>query len=119
LLARPIPFQLFVPAALQSDCTLVAGFAGCEHWLWPTQPLSAITRINGERVVLVGPAIVNPSLEVEPRFPTLKTESEVIETLNTFQATETLSRLCGTPLPVPPAEMPPIARAAGDCKLSE
>src|SRR5438105_745355 len=58
LLGEPTPFQLFAPAALQADGTLPAGVAGCVHWLWPTQPLAAVPRIGGERVVLVGPAVV-------------------------------------------------------------
>ena len=106
-------FQLFTPAALRPDGTLPAGVAGCGHWLWPTQPLAAVPRVNGERVVLVGPAVVRPSLAVEVRFPELAVECEVVETLNAIQVAEKLSRLCGRPLPVlPPVEGPAVARAA-------
>jgi len=104
--------QLFAPAALQADGTLPLGFAGCEHWLWPTQPLSAVPRIDGERVVLVGPAVVQAS-DAEPRFLALAVEAEVIQTLNPFQTTELLSRLCGRLVPVQvPVEASPVARAA-------
>jgi hypothetical protein len=107
-------FQLFTPAALRSEGSLPAGFAGCEQWLWPTQPLAAVPRIDGERVVLVGPAVVRASLEVEPRFPALVVESSVLETLNAFQTAERLSRLAGrTVSPVaPPEDAAAVARAA-------
>jgi hypothetical protein len=109
----PADFQLFTPAALQADGTLHAGFAGCGHWLWPTQPLTAVPRVNGERVVLIGPATVRASLDVEVRFPELAVECEWIETLNAIQVAENLSRLCGRSIAVPvPNVIPPIARAA-------
>ena len=106
-------FQLFLPGAIRPDGTLPVGFAGCEHWLWPTQPLAAVPRVNGERVVLVAPAAVRVSLDVEPRFPELAVECEVIESLNAFQVAEQLSRLCGRSVPVhAPVAVPPVARAA-------
>ena len=107
------PIQLFAPLALQSDGTLPVGFAGCEHWLWPTQPLATVPRINGERVVLVGPAVVRLTLDVEPRFPALAVECEVIQALNAFQTAELLAHLCGHPVPVhAPTSTSPVARAA-------
>jgi hypothetical protein len=65
-------------------------------------------------VVIVGPAFVRASLEVNPRFPKLVIESQVLQTLNSFQVTERLSGLIGRPLlPVSaPAEQLAIARAA-------
>jgi len=107
------PFQLFTAAAIQPDGTLPVGFAGCEHWLWPTHPLTAIPRINGERVVLLGPGGVRASLDVDLRFPALALESEVVQVLTALQVTEELSRLCGHSLPVGvPEERVPVARAA-------
>ncbi|MCI0702322.1 MAG: hypothetical protein L0241_14665 [Planctomycetia bacterium] len=107
-------FQLFKPPALLEDGSLPTGFSGCEHWLWPTQPLAGVPRIGGERVVIVGPAFVRASLEVDPRFPNLVIEARVIQTLNAFQVTERLSGLIGRPLPplLVPSEQPTIARAA-------
>jgi hypothetical protein len=99
-LVPPRDFQLFAPAALRSDGTLPHGFDGCASWLWPSQPLCCIPRVNGERVVLIGPATVRPAPNVEPRFPLLSAECEAIETLNPFQTTDLLVRLCGTALPV-------------------
>src|SRR5262245_56457327 len=106
-------FQLFLPAALREDASLPFGFAGCEHWLWPNQPLAAVPRISGERVVLVGPAFVRPSLDVDPRFPKLVAEGEIAQTLHAVQVAECLSRLIGRPVP-PKAtsDAPAIARAA-------
>lgn len=107
------PFQLFTAAAIQPDGTLPTGFARCEHWLWPTQPLTAIPRVNGERVVLVGPAAVRASLDVDPRFPALAVEREVVQILTVLQVTEELSRLCGHSLPIGvPEERVAVARAA-------
>ena len=109
----PAPFQLFAPAALRADGTLPAGLAGCAHWLWPTQPLSMVPRVGGERVVLVGPAAVRQALAVEPRFPALEVECDVIQTLNAFQTADLLSRLCGRPVPVQAsATAPAVTRAA-------
>jgi hypothetical protein len=106
-------FQLLAPAALLADGALPTGFAGCEHWLWPTQPLAAVPRIGGERVVLVGPAVVRAALDVELRFPGLAVECETVQTLNAFQTAEALSRLCGAAVPVQaPAAGAPVARAA-------
>ncbi len=106
-------FQMFKPAALLADGTLPVGLAGGEHWLWPTQALAAVPRVAGERVVLVGPATVRPALDVEPRFPEMSVESEVIQTLNPFQVTDVLSRLSGHPVPVTvPANATAVARAA-------
>lgn len=103
------PFQLFAPAALRSDATLPDGFAGCDHWLWPELPLARVPRINGERVVLVGPAIV-PAAEVPLRFAQMPVACAVVEVLNSFRAADALARLCGAPVPVQPAI--PAARAA-------
>ncbi|QJW95722.1 hypothetical protein [Frigoriglobus tundricola] len=63
------PFQLFLPAALRPDGTLPPGFAGSAHWLWPSQPLAAVPRISGERVVLVGPAAIRSTPDYEVSFP--------------------------------------------------
>jgi hypothetical protein len=116
LLAPTLPadsFQLFAPAALRPDGTLPAGFAGCAHWLWPTQPLAAVPRIDGERVVLVGPSVVRPAGAAAPRFPALAVECERIESLTAFQTAERLARLGGRPVPVrPPAGAEAVARAA-------
>jgi hypothetical protein len=112
-LQRGTPLRLFSPTALRPDGTLPAGFAGCAHWLWPTHPLAAVPRKSGERVVLVGAATVSVALDVEPRFPALVAECEVVQTLTPFQVAEHLSQLCGYPTPVQPApEVPAVARAA-------
>lgn len=106
------PFQLFAPGALGADGTLPTGLAGCGQWFWPEQPLAAIPRINGERIVLVGPAVIRHA-EPAPRFPGLRAEAEVVQTLNPFQVADALSRLAGRPVPAPaPADVPSVARAA-------
>jgi hypothetical protein len=105
-------FQLFTSAALSQDGTLPTGFAGCEHWLWPTQPLAAVPRREGERVVLVGAATVQPAFDVEPRFPAMRAEIETIQTLNAFQTTEELSRLVGHALPVAGGNEPRVVAHA-------
>jgi hypothetical protein len=103
------PFQLFAPAALRPDATLPDGFAGCDHWLWPEMALARVPRVNGERVVIVGPATV-PAAEVPLRFPQMAVSCRVVEVLNPFRAADALARLCGAPVPVQPPI--PAARAA-------
>ncbi|MBN9121304.1 MAG: hypothetical protein J0I06_19490 [Planctomycetes bacterium] len=104
--------QLVAPVALRPDGTLPTGFGTCEHWLWPAQPLAAVPRVGGERVVLVAPAVVRPA-DAEPRFPGLAVECETVQTLNAFQAADALARLCRGPVPVrAPDADPAVARAA-------
>jgi hypothetical protein len=103
-------FQLFAPAALAPNATLPAGFAGCAHWLWPEMPLARVPRIDGERVVLVGPAVVSAPPDAEVPFPRMAVACAVVEVLNPFRAADALARLCGAPVPVEPAI--PAARAA-------
>lgn len=107
------PFQLFSPAALTAEGTLPTGMNGCGHWLWAAQPLSVVPRVGGERVVLLGPAVVPGAAENAPRFPGLRAEAELVQTLNAFQVAEALSQLAGAPVPVAaPADAPTVARAA-------
>ncbi|HEY1191706.1 MAG TPA: hypothetical protein VGE74_29000 [Gemmata sp.] len=107
-----IPFQLFAPAALSADATLPAGVGGCGHWLWPAQPLSVAPRIGGERVVLLGPAVIHQT-DSANRFPELPAAADVVEVLNAFQVAEALSRLTGRPVSAGgSSEARPVARAA-------
>ncbi len=110
------PVQLFVPAALTPDGTLPVGFAGCKHWLFPTQPLAAVPRIGGERVVLIGPAVVSFAVDLEPRFHGMAADCEILETLNPFRMVQELGRLYGRPrkatAQVPAAASAAISRAA-------
>lgn len=100
-------FQLHVPAALRAD-SLSSGLAGCGHWLWPTQPLAAVPRVGGERVVVVGPAAVRPALDIDPPFPGLAVECETVQTLSAERAADAVARLSGGPRPAPRL----VARAA-------
>lgn len=60
-------------------CTFVQGFAASEHWLWPETPLQKLERWEGERVMLVGPAVFPSHVRLQPRFPGLKAITEVVE----------------------------------------
>lgn len=100
-------FQLFVPAALRAE-SLTSGLSACGHWLWPTQPLAAVPRVGGERVVVVGPATVRPALDFDPPFPGLTIECETVQLLGSEQVAEAVARLGGVPRPTPR----PVARAA-------
>ncbi|MDY3560883.1 hypothetical protein R5W23_002132 [Gemmata sp. JC673] len=109
---HPDAFQLFVPDALRADGTLPGGLAGCGHWLWPDQPLAVVPRIRGERVVLIGPAVLAPAA-AERRFSGLHAGAEMVQTLNPFQVTDALSRLAGRPVPAGRAAgAPAVIRAA-------
>ncbi len=97
--------QLYTPAVLQADGTLPVGFRGCRWWLWPTQPLAAIPRRHGQRVVLVGPAEIPTATEFSPRFPELMVEYTELARLSPVQVADELNRLGGRTLP-PTAPLP-------------
>jgi hypothetical protein len=88
-------FQLYLPGALRTDGSLPGGFAGCEHWLWPASPLAGLPRVDRERVVLIGPRAFDATWEVARRFPDLRAELRLIETLSPFRVAERLTRLAG------------------------
>jgi hypothetical protein len=96
-------FQLLSAAALPPDGALPDGFAGCEHWLWPAMPLSAVPRVNGERVVLLGPPAFAATWDVSRRFPALAAELRLVETLSPVRVAEHLAGLTGRILPSQPA----------------
>jgi hypothetical protein len=107
--ASPAPSrQLFRPEALRPDGTLPDGFRGCEHWIWGSEPLAAVPRIDGERVILIGDSVVNTADEVERRFPGMVAEVRVVETLGPFVVAERLGRLAGQPVPVCTVQGTPI-----------
>jgi hypothetical protein len=91
-------FQLYAPAALQPDGTLPTGYGGCNHWLWPTSPLAAIPRFDGERVVLLGPPAYRAQWDVSMRFQGMPADLRVLEALGPFRVAEQLSRLTGIPI---------------------
>jgi hypothetical protein len=93
-------FQLFKPAAVQADGSVPDGFRGCDHWLWGTEPLAAVPRVDGERVVVLGDPAFRATWEVERRFPALAADVTLLEVLGPFQVTDRLGRLAGGPIPV-------------------
>lgn len=100
-------FQLYAPAALLANGALPEGFGGCGHWLWPATPLAAVPRIDGERVVLLGPPAYAASWEVAARFPGLAADVRIIETISAFRVAERLSRFTGKPIPPRSREIKP------------
>src|SRR5262245_21152659 len=95
-------FQMYAPQALAPDGTLPAGFGGCEHWLWPAAPLARVSRVDGERVVLLGPPAFAAKWDMARRFPALPAELRLVEALSPFRVAERLTRLTGHPvLPKP------------------
>jgi hypothetical protein len=107
-------FQMYAPAALRTDGTLPEGFGGSDHWLWPHTLLSSVPRIDGERVVLLGPPAFRQTWEVTRRFPALPANVRLLEELNAFRVAERLGKLTGTPIaPAPRTEpLPTLAHAA-------
>ena len=91
-------FQMFKPAAIQPDGSIPAGFLGSDHWLWGKDPLAAIPRVEGERVVLLGEPAFRQTWEVERRFPGLAANVRVLNVLDAFDVAEHLSRLAGRPV---------------------
>ena len=106
-------FQLFRPSAVRPDGSVPVGFGGSDHWLWPHQPLAALPRIDGERVVLLGEPAFRQTWEVERRFPAMAAEVQPLQALSPFQVAERLGRLAGQPVRVRVATPPAAgARAA-------
>ena len=107
-------YQFFTPSALHPDGSVPAGFRGCSHWLWHSQPLAAVPRIDGERVILLGEPAFQQTWEVERRFPAMPAEVRLLEALGPFRVAERLSRLAGRPIPVhvEVKPTPALARAA-------
>jgi len=89
-------FQFYLPGALYPNGALPTGFGGSEHWLWPETPLGSVSRINGERVLLIGPPAYRATWEVSRQFPALAAEVQLREVLNPFQVAERLGKLTGT-----------------------
>lgn len=99
-------FQLYTPAALRPDGTLPTGMAGCQHWLWPATPLASVPRVNGERIVLIGPPAFAAKWDVARRFSAVVAETCLIETLSPFRVAERLARLIGHPIAPAPQRGP-------------
>lgn len=93
-------FQLFRPAAVQPDGSVPPGFRGCDHWLWGWEPLAAVPRVDGERVVVLGEPAFRATWEVERRFPGMAAEVRLLDVLGPFRVADRLGRLAGRPVPV-------------------
>jgi hypothetical protein len=92
-------FQMYTPAALRPDGTLPAGFGGCEHWLWPATAIASVPRLDGERVVLLGPPAYGANWDVTRRFQAMPAEVRLIEALGPLRVAERLAReLSGRPV---------------------
>lgn len=74
-------WQLYRPAALRPDGSLPDGFGGHAHWLWGHEPLAAVPRAGGERVLLLGPPAYPATWDISPRFPALAASAEALEVL--------------------------------------
>jgi hypothetical protein len=109
-------FQMYTPEALRPDGTLPTGFGGCGAWLWPATGLSAVPRVDGVRVILLGPPAYAAKWDVVTRFPAMPAELNVVEVMSPFRVAEELSRLTGHTIspatPRPRALEKPLARAA-------
>ena len=106
-------FQLVRPSAVRPDGSLPGGFRGSDHWVWGHEPLAAVPRVDGERVVLLGEPAFRRTWEVDRRFPALPAELRLLRVLGPFQVAERLSRLAGRPVPVRvPTPERPAAKAA-------
>ena len=93
-----VRFQMFKPSAIQPDGSVPPGFRGSDHWLWGKDPLAAIPRIDGERVVLLGEPAFRQTWEVERRFPGLAASVKVLQVLSAYAVAEQLGRLAGQPV---------------------
>jgi hypothetical protein len=76
-----IPAQFYHPRAWNSESGFPSGFDGSSDWFWEHQPLQALPRIHGDRVVYVGPAVYPRMWEVEKPFPTILPQVELLQIL--------------------------------------
>lgn len=100
-------YQLYRPAALRRDGTLPDGFDGCRHWLWHHEPVAALPRLDGERLILLGEPAYRRTWEVRRRFPAMSAEVELLRVLGPFEVADRLRRLTGGAVP---ARKPAVAR---------
>src|SRR6185312_5387389 len=109
-----LPYQPLRPEALQSDGTVLSGFAASDHWLWGWEPLAAAPQLDGERIVLLGEPAFPLKWEVERRFPAMAAEATLVQMLSPFQVAERLSRIAGQPISPAPIrrERATLAKAA-------
>jgi hypothetical protein len=107
-----LPWQLFRPAALGGDGTLPQGFRGCPHWIWGSEALASVPRVDGERVILLGEPTIGTAWEVERRFPAMPAELRLLEVLSPFVVSGHLSRLAGRAVAVRPASEQPRPESA-------
>ncbi len=92
-------YQFYAPAALGSDGSLPAGFAGNEHWQWEHQSFGTMPRVNGERVLLAGPPPYPRQWLVGRRYAAVAGEMELLEVMSESTVRERLSDLGAVELP--------------------
>ena len=97
-------WQFYSAAALDGRDRLPEGFAGSAYWLWPHTPLATVPRIDGERLILVGPPAYRLTWDVSRRFPALAAELRLDEVLHPAAVQDWLARLGGVPRPKLSAE---------------
>ena len=102
-------FQLFKPSAFQRDGTLPHGFLGSDDWLWGPEPLAAIPRVAGERVVLLDEPAIAMKWEAVRRFPFSPDRVEILEFLDAAAVTGWMNQFLGAD---PSAVANPIRKAA-------
>jgi hypothetical protein len=91
-------FQFFRPSALRTDGSVPRGFAGSDHWLWGREPLAAVPRVGGERVVLLGEPAFRETWDAARRLPRVNGRLDVIEVLSAAAVTEWLAGQTGRPV---------------------
>jgi hypothetical protein len=95
--------QLFKPTALQPDGRV----NGCEHWCHPDDSLNTVPLVQGERVMLIGEAVVPRTWAVGRAFPMVAGDLELVKRMDRAEVTAWLSARC----PQLPREKP-LARVA-------
>lgn len=95
--------QLFKPTALQQDGRV----SGCEHWCHPDDSLNTVPLVQGERVMLIGEALVPRTWAVGRTFPTVAGDLELVKRMDRAEVTAWLGARC----PQLPKELP-LARVA-------
>jgi hypothetical protein len=82
--------QLFKTTALQPDGRVV----GCVHWCHPDDSLNTVPLVQGERVLLIGEALVPRTWAVGRAFPMVPGDVELVKRMDRTEVTAWLAARC-------------------------
>lgn len=87
-------FQFYRPEALRPDGTLPVGFAGTSNWYWGHETLNVVPQQHGERILLIGEAVLPKTWEVNRRYSRIAAEAKVLDVLRSAEVESWLRTRC-------------------------